>query len=143
MAPNPEPEQRALPMLNKAQILDDLSCLGKDPDFERRLSSKAPKTASLEELSPVHVHIPLPSDKPEQPANLSSAVKSAVQLLHIDHQLTQRGIESEQRKIGDRLEDNRRKIDHLLRALNQSSLLASSEPTCCTPHQEQSTQSQT
>ncbi|EFP89991.1 hypothetical protein PGTUg99_037562 [Puccinia graminis f. sp. tritici] len=140
MAPTPESEQRGLPILNKAQILDDLGCLGKDREFERRLSSKATTTdGSLEELSPAQVHIPLPSERPEQPTNLSAAVKSAVQLLHLDHQLTQRGLDVEQRKIGDRLEENRRKIDHLLRALNQSSLLPSSQPACSTSTEEPST----
>ncbi|KAH9462637.1 hypothetical protein MJO28_002597 [Puccinia striiformis f. sp. tritici] len=129
MSSDPEAEKRGLPNLNKAQILEDLECLSKNRDFERQLSSKTPTTKqSLEEFSLTQVQLPLPSDRPQQPQNLSDAVNSAVQLLHLNHQLTQRGSEVEQRKIGDRLEDNRRKLNHLLRALDQSSLLSSSQP---------------
>jgi len=132
MASHPEPEPRTLPILNKAHILEDLESLARDGEHERRLCLKAKKC--LEELSspPDHAEIPLPSERPEQPTDMSGAVRSAVQLLHLNSQLAQRGHEIEQRKIGDRLELNRRKIDHLLRALNQSTLIvpasASSNP---------------
>ncbi|PLW43343.1 hypothetical protein PCANC_00256 [Puccinia coronata f. sp. avenae] len=128
MAPNAEPELRGLPILNRTQILEDLGSLTKDGDFERRLLSKASTTEGLAELSPGQAQLPLPSHRPEKPSNISDAVTSAAQLLHLNRQLTQRGSEIEQRKIGDRLEQNRKKIDHLLSALNKSSLLASSQP---------------
>ncbi|KNZ58436.1 hypothetical protein VP01_192g2 [Puccinia sorghi] len=126
MASHPEPQPRTLPILNKAHILDDLESLAKDGEHERRLCLKAEKV--LEELSsPLeHAEIPQPSEHPEQPTDMSGAVRSAVQLLHLNDQLAQRAHQIEHRKIGDRLELNRRKIDHLLRALNQSTLMASS-----------------
>ncbi|POV98661.1 hypothetical protein PSTT_14242 [Puccinia striiformis] len=78
MSSDPEAEKRGLPNLNKAQILEDLECLSKNRDFERQLSSKTPTTKqSLEEFSLTQVQLPLPSDRPQQPQNLSDAVNSA------------------------------------------------------------------
>lgn len=129
MATNPAHDKYRLPLIHKNQILEDLERLGKNQGLETQLSKSLASIDQMDEL------LKLPSDEtisetePKKPANVADAVSSAVKLIHLDRQLNQRGTEIENRQIGLRLENNRRKIDHLLRTLSQPDLLASSNST--------------